>query len=208
MTGKYLENWGIIIKEILKAKPYYIYAPLGRIDHIHREPNCFFDRYRFFLLILCTLCLSSVFSNMITLNFTIICMTPQNGTSVCVYRFCLVYVRLLGWQEMICNRKNRSDMYHNVWHVSAIFIKLSFSLNNFTSEFDIKVGFEKWSQNGLCSVPAGVESNRARNPIFHKIIKKFTPAVEVHFPARQLSVPKVLSVQLVYVYYLLSALSL
>lgn len=37
----------------------------------------FCNKYRFFILILGCLCLTSVFSNMITLNFTIICMSPQ-----------------------------------------------------------------------------------------------------------------------------------
>ena len=37
----------------------------------------FFNKYRYFILILGCLCLTSIFSNMITLNFTIICMSPQ-----------------------------------------------------------------------------------------------------------------------------------
>lgn len=39
--------------------------------------NFFCDHFRFFILILTCLCLTSIFSNMITLNFTIICMNPS-----------------------------------------------------------------------------------------------------------------------------------
>uniref|UniRef100_A0A915E7Z6 Major facilitator superfamily (MFS) profile domain-containing protein n=1 Tax=Ditylenchus dipsaci TaxID=166011 RepID=A0A915E7Z6_9BILA len=37
----------------------------------------FRNKFRFFILILGTLCLTSVFANMLTLNFTIICMDPM-----------------------------------------------------------------------------------------------------------------------------------
>lgn len=37
----------------------------------------FCNRFRFFVLILGTLCLTSVFSNMLTLNFTLICFDPN-----------------------------------------------------------------------------------------------------------------------------------
>uniref|UniRef100_A0A915EQI0 Major facilitator superfamily (MFS) profile domain-containing protein n=1 Tax=Ditylenchus dipsaci TaxID=166011 RepID=A0A915EQI0_9BILA len=45
-----------------------------------KEPNIFCNKFRYFILILGTLCMTSIFSNMITLNFTIICMDSQNKT--------------------------------------------------------------------------------------------------------------------------------
>lgn len=36
--------------------------------------NIFCNKFRYFILVLGTLCLTSIFSNMVTLNFTIICM--------------------------------------------------------------------------------------------------------------------------------------
>ena len=41
----------------------------------------FRDRYRYFILILASLCLTSVSSNIYTLNFTVVCMTPKNGST-------------------------------------------------------------------------------------------------------------------------------
>lgn len=48
--------------------------------------SCTFgNRYRYFVLLLGWICLTSVSSNMIALNFTLICMSPPvvaNGTQV------------------------------------------------------------------------------------------------------------------------------
>ncbi|KAI1732577.1 major facilitator superfamily domain-containing protein [Ditylenchus destructor] len=43
------------------------------------KPECgvFCNKFRFFILLLATFCMSAIFSNMITLNFTIICMGSQ-----------------------------------------------------------------------------------------------------------------------------------
>lgn len=43
------------------------------------KPECgvFCNKFRFFILLLGTFCMSAIFSNMITLNFTIICMGSQ-----------------------------------------------------------------------------------------------------------------------------------
>ncbi|KAI1717432.1 major facilitator superfamily domain-containing protein [Ditylenchus destructor] len=46
------------------------------------EENIFRNKFRFFILILGCFCLTSVFSNMITLNFTIICMDPAKAENL------------------------------------------------------------------------------------------------------------------------------
>lgn len=46
------------------------------MDNKPKYPGVFRNKFRYFILILGTLCLTSVFSNMLTLNFTIICMDP------------------------------------------------------------------------------------------------------------------------------------
>lgn len=42
-----------------------------------KKNGLFFNHFRYFLLILTVLCLTSIFSNMLTLTFTIICMNPE-----------------------------------------------------------------------------------------------------------------------------------
>ncbi|KAI6187313.1 Major facilitator superfamily transporter [Aphelenchoides besseyi] len=47
----------------------------------HRRFPLFHDRYRYFILLISLLCLTSISSNMLTFNFAIICMaTPKNMT--------------------------------------------------------------------------------------------------------------------------------
>uniref|UniRef100_A0A915DTS0 Uncharacterized protein n=1 Tax=Ditylenchus dipsaci TaxID=166011 RepID=A0A915DTS0_9BILA len=43
--------------------------------------STFYGCFRYFVLMLGTLCMTSTTSNMISLNFTFICMAPQNGTT-------------------------------------------------------------------------------------------------------------------------------
>uniref|UniRef100_A0A914XTG0 Uncharacterized protein n=1 Tax=Plectus sambesii TaxID=2011161 RepID=A0A914XTG0_9BILA len=47
-----------------------------------RTPRCFEfgSRTRYIVLLLVTLCLSSIWSNILTFNFTVICMGPKNMT--------------------------------------------------------------------------------------------------------------------------------
>lgn len=44
-----------------------------------KRSGLFRDRFRFFIVILGTLCLTSIFSNTLTLNFTLICMESAHG---------------------------------------------------------------------------------------------------------------------------------
>lgn len=50
------------------------------MDKLERRNFCTFfgDRYRYFILILGWFCLTSISANMIALNFTLICMVPQD----------------------------------------------------------------------------------------------------------------------------------
>lgn len=49
------------------------------VDFSHRVDLPFFSgRFRFVLLILTTLCLTSIFSNVLTFNFTVICMDRES----------------------------------------------------------------------------------------------------------------------------------
>lgn len=46
------------------------------------EKNIFYNRYRYFILILCLFCLGAIFSNMTTINFTLICMDPLRNAKL------------------------------------------------------------------------------------------------------------------------------